>query len=83
MQQGVRQSKADDIVARVHAIADEAREASRAMARATTAEKVEALQGIAQRIRESSDVIFEANRRDLDVAVDLDAALRDRLELDP
>ncbi len=83
MQQAVRQSKAGDIVARIHAIAAEAREVSRMMARATTAEKDEALRGIAQRIRASSDVILEANRRDLDLAVDLDAALLDRLALDP
>ncbi|MCZ6772548.1 MAG: glutamate-5-semialdehyde dehydrogenase [Proteobacteria bacterium] len=82
MQQAVRQSKPGDIVARIHAIAAEAREASRMMARATTAEKDEALRGIAQRIRASSDVILEANRRDLDLAVDLDAALLDRLALD-
>ncbi|MCZ6892496.1 MAG: gamma-glutamyl-phosphate reductase, partial [Gammaproteobacteria bacterium] len=83
MQQAVRQSKPGDIVARIHAIAAEAREASRMMARATTAEKDEALRGIAQRIRASSDVILEANRRDLDLAVALDAALLDRLALDP
>jgi glutamate-5-semialdehyde dehydrogenase len=82
MQQAQRQPPANDVAALIHQLAVEAREASRAMARATTAEKDAALRAIADRIRGSRDTILEANRRDLDAATDLDAALLDRLALD-
>ncbi len=60
-----------------------AREASRAIGRASTAQKNQALIAIADRISEQADVLKEANALDLAAGKEkgLDAALLDRLEL--
>ncbi|WP_430646437.1 glutamate-5-semialdehyde dehydrogenase [Agromyces sp. GXS1127] len=61
-----------------------AKEASRRLARATTAEKDAALASIAERLRARSDDIVAANREDLERGRDsgLGAGLLDRLTLD-
>ena len=82
MENVARQSKeSSDITALMLDVATAAREASRAMARATVAQKDRALHGIASQILESRDAILAANRADLEAAVGLEAALVDRLEL--
>ena len=82
MENVARQSKeSSDITALMLDVATAAREASRAMARATVAQKDRALHGIASQILESRDAILAANRADLKAAVGLEAALVDRLEL--
>ena len=60
-----------------------AREASRAIGRASTAQKDQALNAIADRIGEQSENLKEANKLDLAAGKEkgLDAALLDRLEL--
>lgn len=60
-----------------------ARDASRAIGRASTAQKNQALVAIADRIGEQADVLKEANVLDLAAGKEkgLDAALLDRLEL--
>ena len=62
-----------------------AREASRAMARASTAEKNAALNAIAEALEASREALAGANRKDLEAgrANGLDAAMLDRLELTP
>lgn len=60
-----------------------ARAAAVAMARAPAGAKNAALHAIADRIVHEADGILEANARDLAAAADLDAALRDRLTLNP
>ena len=60
-----------------------ARAASFAMARAATALKNTALTGIAETIDRNQQALLEANRRDLAAGAGLDAALLDRLELNP
>ncbi|MFH0351482.1 MAG: glutamate-5-semialdehyde dehydrogenase [Chromatiales bacterium] len=60
-----------------------ARAASWAMARATTALKNTALTGIAETIERTQQALLEANGRDLAAGAGLDAALLDRLELNP
>ena len=73
----------DEVAAYVEGVARAAREASRAMARATSAQKNAALVAIAARIREQSAAILAANRADIDAAAGLDAALVERLSLNP
>ena len=53
------------------------------MARAATALKNTALTGIAETIDRNQHALLEANGRDLAVGAGLDAALLDRLELNP
>ncbi len=62
-----------------------AREASRTMARVGTAVKNRALEAIAAALREAHATLLEANARDLRAGREqgLDAALLDRLELNP
>lgn len=66
-------------------IGQAARAASRAMARATSAQKDTALELIARGVTASVDEILAANRRDLELAqaAGRDAAFLDRLELTP
>lgn len=74
-----------DVVGYVRDLGRRAREASRALARASTREKDRALAAIADALDGQRAVITEANRVDLDAgaAKGLDAALLDRLELTP
>ena len=58
-----------------------ARDASVAMAAATTAQKNDALQHIGAMLKDASDELIAANREDLTNNPHLDPALRDRLEL--
>ncbi len=60
-----------------------ARAASWAMARAATALKNTALTRIAETIERNQQALLEANGRDLAAGAGLDAALLDRLELNP
>jgi glutamate-5-semialdehyde dehydrogenase len=60
-----------------------AREAATAMARADTNTKNRALQAIADSILASSAEILAANAEDMRAGSNLDAALKDRLELNP
>lgn len=64
-------------------LGQQARQASRAMARATTGIKNQALLNIAQQIEDSRDALKEANAKDMvrGEKNGLDAALLDRLEL--
>jgi len=66
-------------------VGHKARAASRALAKAETGTKNAALFTLADRLIEESDAILEANREDMRAARDnhLDAALLDRLELNP
>ena len=72
-----------DVASYVEGVARAAREASRAMARATSAQKNAALLAIAARLRTQAADIFAANRADVEAAVGLDAALVERLTLNP
>ncbi len=63
-------------------LAKRAREAARALARATTAEKDAALRGMSDALRASREAILAANARDLSTNAELSAPLRDRLLLD-
>jgi len=68
----------------VRSLGRQAREASRALARASTEQKNRALQAMAREIRSRRDVILEANRADLSsVSQELEAAFVDRLTLTP
>ncbi len=72
-----------DVVGYMRDLGRRAREASRALARASTREKDAALSAIADALDSHRDAIAEANRVDLvaGAAKGLDAALLDRLEL--
>jgi glutamate-5-semialdehyde dehydrogenase len=67
------------------AVGERARAAARAMARAQTAAKNAALLAMANAIEAQQSALLDANARDLDAgrAQGLDAALLDRLELNP
>ena len=67
----------------MQALGRDARGASEALARATTADKNAALEAIAGTIESRSTALLDANTRDMDAAREngLDAALLDRLEL--
>ncbi|MFL6573397.1 MAG: glutamate-5-semialdehyde dehydrogenase [Burkholderiales bacterium] len=68
----------------VRSLGRQAREASRALARASTEQKNRALHAMAREIRSRRDVILEANRADLSSASqELEAAFVDRLTLTP
>lgn len=66
-------------------LGQEAKKASRSLAKASTATKNQALLAIATALKASEDELLAANARDLQagVAKHLDAALLDRLELTP
>ncbi|MFH0343386.1 MAG: glutamate-5-semialdehyde dehydrogenase [Chromatiales bacterium] len=72
-----------NIQAYMQDIGRRARAASWAMARAATALKNTALTGIAETIERNQPALLEANGRDLAAGAGLDAALLDRLELNP
>ena len=72
-----------NIQAYMQDIGRRARAASWAMARAATALKNTALTGIAETIERNQQALLEANGRDLAAGAGLDAALLDRLELNP
>jgi glutamate-5-semialdehyde dehydrogenase len=74
-----------DIKGYMEQLGRQARQAARAMARAETAAKNAALLAIAQRLEEGSEALQAANAKDLAAgkANGLDAALLDRLALDP
>ena len=72
-----------DVATYVENLARAAREASRAMARATSAQKNEALLAIAARLRARGAEILSANRADCEAAAGLDAAMVERLTLTP
>ncbi|HEY1287341.1 MAG TPA: glutamate-5-semialdehyde dehydrogenase [Burkholderiales bacterium] len=67
----------------VRTLGRQAREASRALARASTEQKNRALHAIAGEIRSRGDSILEANRADVAGARGNDAAFVDRLTLTP
>jgi len=73
-----------DLRAYVRELGRAARAAARALARAHTARKNEALRAIAARLRAERDRLLEANRADTDAAraAGLSSALLDRLALD-
>jgi glutamate-5-semialdehyde dehydrogenase len=74
-----------DVPAYVRALGVRARAASRALARAETAPKNAALTAAAAEIESAIDALLEANRNDVDAgrASGLDAAVLDRLQLNP
>jgi glutamate-5-semialdehyde dehydrogenase len=67
----------------VRILGRQAREASRALARASTEQKNRALHAVAGEIRSRKDAILEANRADVSGAKGSDAAFVDRLTLTP
>ena len=69
----------------IELIGQAARAASRAMARATSAQKDDALERIARRVEAAVDAILEANAKDVEIAraSGRDAASLDRLALTP
>jgi glutamate-5-semialdehyde dehydrogenase len=73
-----------DIQSYMHSVGREARKASRAMARADTAAKDQALLAMAAAIEREVQGLLDANRRDLDAASanGLTPAMADRLALD-
>ena len=75
----------DDVSAYMHELGRRARNASRALAAAHTAAKDAALHAIADDLDRVRDELMEENRKDLEAgaAKGLDAALLDRLELNP
>lgn len=78
-------SEIQDIQSYMHELGRRARAAARELARASTAAKNQALLAIAERLDLQRTAILEANQRDLEAgaAQGLDAALLDRLELNP
>jgi glutamate-5-semialdehyde dehydrogenase len=74
---------AADVRSAVVAAVREAREASPALARATTAQKNQILAGMAERLRAQAGAILEVNRQDVDAArhAGFGQALVDRLTL--
>ena len=74
-----------DIKGYMRALGERARAAARVLARADTAAKDTALLAIAEEIEGSVDKLVNANRKDLDAgkSAGLDAAMLDRLELNP
>ena len=73
----------DDVAAYMQALGRDARGASEALARATTADKNAALEAIAETIESRAAELLDANALDMGAAREngLDAALLDRLEL--
>ena len=78
-----RRNRKDGVAAYMDLVGSRAREASRAVARASTGEKNSALFALAKIIEDESSSILEANARDMRAARDtrLEEALLDRLEL--
>ncbi len=74
---------ATDVGAYLDALGSAARAATPAMARASTAQKNQALKAIAATLGERSADILHANRADLQAASGIEASLRERLELTP
>ncbi|QKT03099.1 glutamate-5-semialdehyde dehydrogenase [Ectothiorhodospiraceae bacterium 2226] len=74
-----------DVQAYMQAVGQRARAAARELARAPTRVKNQALAAMAARLRAEQDALLQANARDLEAgrAAGLDAALLDRLELNP
>lgn len=74
-----------DIEKYMQELGSRARAASRAMARASTAQKNQALAAIAEALRASREQILAANREDMAAGHEsgLEAAMLDRLELTP
>lgn len=74
-----------DIQQYMQRLGEQARQASRAMARASSGDKDKALAAIASALRSHRSAILQANQQDLDNGRKngLDAALLDRLELTP
>ncbi|PHR65460.1 glutamate-5-semialdehyde dehydrogenase [Alcanivorax sp.] len=72
-----------DIQQYMQRLGEQARQASRAMARASSGDKDKALAAIANALRDHRDAILRANEKDLDAGRSngLDAALLDRLAL--
>ena len=81
----MRRAKTQDIPALMRGMGIAAREASRALARATTDVKNRALAEMARELRAQERNLLEANRADVAQAKKdgLDAAFVDRLTLDP
>lgn len=75
---------AEDLAAAMRTLGRQAREAARLLARASTAQKTQALLAAAAAIRAHSRQILAANARDMEAAQtrNLSAALLDRLALD-
>jgi glutamate-5-semialdehyde dehydrogenase len=66
----------------ITALAKQARQASRALARLTTTQKNACLAAMADDLEGSKDRLLKANARDLEAATGLSAAMVDRLRLD-
>ena len=66
----------------IRSVAEAARAASRIVARATEDQRNQALLAIADAIEAQTGEVLEANARDVNAAVDLPPAMRDRLMLD-
>ena len=69
----------------IHTLGQQARAAARQLSRAETAAKNKALEAIAQALLDGADELLAANTLDLNAgkAVGLDAAMLDRLTIDP
>ena len=80
-----KDSKRSGVASYMKELGERARKASRAMAKASSGEKNAALFALARIIEDDSAAILEANARDMRAAREhrLEAALLDRLELDP
>jgi len=74
-----------DVQTYMHGVGRQARAASRAIARADTATRNRALEGMARAIEHDAQRLIDANARDLEAArrQNLDAAMIDRLTLTP
>jgi glutamate-5-semialdehyde dehydrogenase len=85
MKTASKQTVAPDIKAMMHGVGQRARAAARVLARAETALKDTALLAMAAEIERGADALMTANRKDLDAGKEngLDAAMLDRLELNP
>lgn len=66
----------------ITALARQARQASRALARLTTVEKNACLVAMADALEKGKDTLLKANARDTEAASDLSPAMLDRLRLD-
>lgn len=85
MKTASKQMVSSDIKAMMQAVGQRARAAARVLARAETAIKDAALLAMSAEIERSSGALTAANKKDLDAgkASGLDAAMLDRLELNP
>jgi glutamate-5-semialdehyde dehydrogenase len=77
----MRDERHDPIEAEVRELCRQARQAARVLSHASTATKDAALSAAARRIRSSVEELLEANRADLEAAIDLSPAFRDRMTL--